>query len=312
MKILIVASYNKGRFAPFITEQAEALHNRGNDISYFGVVGKGIMGYLRSLRSLQQTIRDTHPDIIHAHYGLSGLLACLQRRVPVVVTYHGSDINNANVLPFSRIAMRLAAWNIFVSKRTVRVARPPLHRYTLLPCGVNLTDEQLLPKAEARALVGWESNNKYVLFAGAFDNAVKNAPLALATVDFYNQQHNAHCRLLELKGYSRNEVNRLMCAADALLLTSHTEGSPQVIKEALACGCPVVSVNVGDLQERLHNLSGCYLSNTYTAEELASLLAQALSFQGRTEGRKRMVADGLDNRQVAKQLQSVYNRVLHL
>lgn len=122
MKILIVASDKHGRFAPFIEEQMAALEARGIDILRYGITGKGIRGYLRELPALRRAIRQHCPDIIHAHYGLSGLLANLQRRIPVVTTYHGSDINVPSILRFSKIAMRLSAYNIFVSKRNVAIA----------------------------------------------------------------------------------------------------------------------------------------------------------------------------------------------
>jgi hypothetical protein len=80
------------------------------------------MGYLRELPALRRLIRAERPDIVHAHYGLSGLLANLQRLVPVVTTYHGSDINVPHILRLSKIAMRLSAHNIFVSARSANIA----------------------------------------------------------------------------------------------------------------------------------------------------------------------------------------------
>ena len=122
MKILIVASDKNGRFAPFIEEQMAALEARGMEVLRYGITVKGIIGYLRELPALRRMIRSVRPDLIHAHYGLSGLLANLQRMVPVVTTYHGSDINVPSILRFSKIAMRLSAHNIFVSKRNVVIA----------------------------------------------------------------------------------------------------------------------------------------------------------------------------------------------
>ena len=124
MKILIVASYNKSRFVPFIVEQAEALKVAGCDVDWFGLQGKGVKGYFKNLPALKNKIKECQPDIIHAHYGLSGLFANLQRKVPVVTTYHGSDINERKVLRFSKLAMRLSSWNIFVSQKTLRIAKP--------------------------------------------------------------------------------------------------------------------------------------------------------------------------------------------
>ena len=149
MRILVVASYNKGRFAPFIIEQADALKKQGCEINFYGLQGRGLQGYLRNLPLLKQKIREFRPDVIHAHYGLSGLFANLQRRVPVVTTYHGSDINDKKALPFSRMALCLSTWNIFVSRKTLEIAKPK-KKYTLLPCGIDLTDLQLTEKIEAR------------------------------------------------------------------------------------------------------------------------------------------------------------------
>ena len=152
-----------------------------------------------------------------------------------------------------------------------------------------------------------DEDKQYVLFAGAFDNAVKNAPLAKEAVALL---HDEKLELLELKGYSREEVTLLMCAADAFLMTSFTEGSPQVVKEALACGCPVVSVDVGAVKERLEGVAGCHVATTREPMELAELLRKALAFDGKTNGREKLLADGLDNRQVADRLVGIYKNVV--
>lgn len=306
MRILIVASYNKNRFAPFIVEQAEALNRHGCEIEYLGLQGKGIKGYLKNLPAIKRKIREVQPDVIHAHYGLSGLLANLQRRIPVVTTYHGSDINDKKALRFSNIAMRLSAWNIFVSRKTLDIAQPKKH-FSLLPCGIDLCEAQLTEKSIARQKMKLDEKKKYVLFAGAFDNAVKNAPLAQEVLALIQDDN---VELLELKGYSREEVTLLMCAADAFLMTSLTEGSPQVIKEAMACGCPIVSVDVGDVQERIEGVEGCYVATTREPQELSVLLQKAFDFQGRTKGREKIITDGLDNSQVADKLMSLYNIVV--
>lgn len=305
MRILVVASFNKGRFAPFIVEQSEVLKRTGCEIDFLGLQGKGLLGYLKNLPLLKRRIDDFKPDVIHAHYGLSGLLANLQRRVPVVVTYHGSDINDRKVLPLSKMAMRLSAWNVFVSKKTMTIARPTKN-YSLLPCGIDQMDLQQTQRLEARQRLHLDKGKKYVLFAGAFDNFVKNAPLAKDAVAFLEDDN---IELLELKGYTREEVTLLMCAADVFLMTSFNEGSPQVIKEALACGCPIVSVDVGDVGERIEGVDGCYLAKTRDATELAALLKEALLFDGKTKGRDKIIADGLDNTQVATQLMDIYKTI---
>ena len=320
MKILIVGNNKPGHFSPFVEEQARALQQQGCKVVFFGVQGKGLMGYLRCLPAFKRAIQQHQPDLIHAHYGLSGLLANLQRRVPVLTTYHGSDINVPAVRRFSKIAMRLSAHNIFVSQRNVALALSPnglitsrlKKRYTLLSCGVNLTDDQLLSRSEARKTLGIDDDAKVVLFAGAFANAVKDAPLAQEAVSFASNLSPlaSNLTLQELRGFSRAEVNCWMCAANCLLLTSKTEGSPQVIKEAMACGCPIVSVDVGDVAERVSGVEGCYVVRTREPKDIAEALQQAIAFEGKTNGRERILKMGLSNEQVAKRLIAIYQSLV--
>lgn len=303
MKILIVASYNKGYFAPFIIEQVDALRQVGCEVDCFGIVGKGIKGYLSAFNALRNKIKSFRPEIIHAHYGLSGLLANLQRSVPVVTTYHGSDINLPNVLRMSKIAMKLSAWNILVSQRNVDIARPK-KKYILLPCGVNLLNYVEEDICAIKQKLNWNPPKKYILFAGAFDNKVKNAKLAQDSVSLLE-----NAELIELKGYTREQVIALFYAVDAFLMTSFTEGSPQVVKEAMACGCPIVSVDVGDVAEVVQGLEGCYIAER-NPQDIASKLQESLSLKTRTKGRERIIELGLTNDLVAKKLVEIYEEVM--
>lgn len=303
MRVLIVARCKNGRYAPFITEQVDAIEKQGVECRYFGVDGKGIVGYLRQIPKLGKTIREFRPDIIHAHYGLCGLLANYQRRIPVVTTYHGSDINAPKVFRFSKKAIRRSRFNIFVSQKNVDIARPRKD-FALIPCGISLEDYPIIDKADARQKMGLKPSGKYVLFAGAFDNPVKNAPLAKAAMELVPD-----AELLELKGFSRPQVAALMQAVDAFLMTSFTEGSPQVVKEALACGCPIVSVDVGDVRERTEGIEGCYISER-DPENLARPIRHALDFGGRTDGRQVIENNGLSNDIIAARIISVYKSLL--
>lgn len=303
MRILIVASIKKTYYAPFIIEQANSIIALGHTIEYFGVNGSGINGYLKNLSSLKNKIKQFKPDIIHAHYGLSGLLACLQRSVPVVVTYHGSDINVKSVRVFSKIAMCLSAFNIFVSPKNVVLAKAK-KKYVLQPCGVDLQTIVSLEKTYARKQMNLSDSDKIIVFSGAFDNIVKNSALAKEAVFL---MHGV--RLIELKAYTKNEVNLLFNAADCLLMTSFTEGSPQVIKEAMASGCPIVSVDVGDVKEITSGIDGCYIA-VRSPEDIAEKLKLALNFNGKTQGRQRIIELGLDNENIAKRLISIYENIL--
>ena len=303
MRILIVARCKNGRYAPFITEQVGAMEKQGVECKYFGIDGKGIAGYLRQIPKLRKAIRDFRPDIVHAHYGLCGLLANYQRRIPVVTTYHGSDINDPRVLRLSKKCIRQSRFNIFVSQKNVDIARPQKD-FALIPCGIDLEDYPVMDKADARRQMGLNPTGKYVLFAGAFDNHIKNAPLAQAAMALIPE-----AELLELKGFSRSQVATLMQAVDAFLMTSFTEGSPQVIKEAMACGCPIVSVDVGDVRERTKGIDGCYIAGR-DPENLARSIQDALNYGGRTNGRQAIEKNGLSNDVIAARIISVYENLL--
>ena len=309
MRILVVCSHKEGypgNLAPFVREQMDAVRAKGTECDLFLVKGKGVRGYLGNFKALKRKIKSFHPDVVHAHYGLCGLLANFQRKVPVVTTYHGSDINERKARFFSKLAMRLSKWNVFVSQGIINIARPHRH-FSLIPCGVDLDELQLTGKKEARTRLQLDEAKRYVLFAGAFDNPVKGPELTREAVALL---HDGKAELLELKGYSREEVTMMMCAADVVMMTSVSEGSPQVIKEAMACGCPIVSVDVGDVKERTEGVEGCYLSATRNPDELAELLGKAMHFQDKTHGREKIGLDGLDNRLVAERLLQIYRNVL--
>lgn len=306
MRILIVANHNPRHYTTFITEQVESVRQLGVEIDYYGVHGKGIMGYLSNLSSLKAKIHEYRPDLIHAHYGLSGLLANLQREVPVVTSYHGSDIHSGGqTLFFSKLATRLSAYNIFVSKRLLEQSGYNGPNKCIISCGIDMNTFHPIDRAVARKTLGWDPNGTYVFFGGAFDNLVKNSPLAKAAVA---QIEGA--QLMEMRGYTREDVNLAMNAADCLLMTSHREGGPLVVKEAMACGTPVVAVRVGDVEETMTGVEGCYVAS-HDVKDVASCLRQALSFQGKTKGRQRIIDLGLPMEQVAEQIIQIYHIVLN-
>ena len=303
MRVLVVARCKNGKYAPFITEQVDAVQKQGVDFRFFGVDGKGILGYLRQIPKLKKAIRAFHPDLIHAHYGLCGLLANYQRRIPVVTTYHGSDINDSSVRLLSQISILSSRYNIFVSRKNIEMARPKKN-YSLIPCGINLNDYPMMDRIAAREKMELDLSGKNVLFAGAFSNSVKNVDLAEAAMTLVPE-----AKLLELKGYTRPQVAVLLQAVDVLLMTSHTEGSPQVIKEAMVCGCPIVSVDVGDVKERISGIDGCFVVPS-NAQAIAEALRKALSFEGKTKGRERVEQTGLTSTQIAARIKQVYHSIL--
>lgn len=324
MRVLVVSRYKKqyeAHVLPFVAEQFASLKDAGCEAELFLLQGN----YWKQWKALRRKIREFRPDVIHAHYGLTCLVSNMAtRRVPVVSTYHGSDINVASVRRFSKIAMRLSTWNIFVSKRNMELAGAvDGKKASLVSCGVALSNDQKQSRSEARKASGWRANDKKVLFAGAFDNGVKDPELAMDAIASLNESLHSMSRdkslnepltlndveLMELKGYTREEVNRLMCAVDCLLMTSKTEGSPQVIKEAMACGCPIVSVDVGDVAERTEGVDGCFVVKSREPREIAEALKKAIVYDGKTNGREKILEYGLSNEMIAQKIIDIYKKI---
>lgn len=301
-KILVVCSENSGRIAPFIEEQVDALKKIGLQMEIFGVRGKGIRGYLKNWKLLLQHINEFQPDIIHAHYGLSGLLANLQRKVPVVTTYHGSDINDKRIFRISKLTIRLSEHNIFVSQKNVDKAKLK-KKFSLISCGVDTSVFYPQNQEACRREMKLSKEKKYILFAGAFDNQVKNASLALNVVSTLK-----NTELIELKDYTRENVACLMNAVNACLMTSHSEGSPQFIKEAMACNCPVVSVDVGDVKELLEGVKHCYLAK-YDIQDISEKLNLLFENGERTNGKEKISNMHLDSTSIARRILEVYNSI---
>lgn len=307
MKILIVSSKNSGKISPFVKAQAESLAKLGVQIEYCLIEGKGHFGYLSNYSKLNQQIRDFSPDLIHAHYGLSGLLACCQFKVPVVITYHGSDINRHENRKYSYVASKLASENIFV--------HPDLpgkigykKEINLIPCGVDFEVFYPLDIHQVRDELGLDQEKLYILFSSSFDREVKNYPLAKKALELLEQDIN----LIELKGFEKNQVNKLMNAVDLLLVTSFSETGPLVVKEAMACNKPIVSTDVGDVRYLCKNLDGHYICDN-NPKDVSDKIIQAIDFSKNndsTKGRQRIIDLGYDIDEIAKRLLNLYKNIL--
>jgi glycosyltransferase involved in cell wall biosynthesis len=275
-------------------------------VEFFLIKGKGWLGYLKNRVGLIKKIQEFEPDIVHAHSGMSALLAGTQRMVPVVATFHGSDVNITKLRFFTRIASWLSKAQIVVSAEMKQILGNP--NLQIIPCAVDTTLFYPIDQLDAKKALGWSNDNHYVLFSSSFDNAIKNATLAKESVDAL---HDSKVLLIELKGKSRNQVVQMMNACDVALMTSLSEGSPQFVKEALACGTPVVSTRVGDVADLSSEVPGNYMVG-YDVAEIAEALRIAIQFRkshGRTNGPAIIQKRGLTPMAVAIRLMDVYKSV---
>lgn len=322
MRVLIVSRYKPnftGGIVPFVKEQGEALRSIGCEVDYFTIKGD----YLRAVRPLKAKIRAYMPDIVHAHYGLSAITAEFQYMVPVVTTFHNGETLNWYVNLLSSFFSLRAKHVIYVAQHIRDLSYFKAKNYSIIPCGVPMEQMKLIPYTEARKQLGWSSDKKYILFGGAFANTRKNYKLLREAVD---KLMIADCKLeieiVEMKGLCRAECVLRMCAVDLFALPSHSEGSPQALKEAMAVNCPCIATDIADVRELFGDEPGHWIlrnprktherwdADEHSLDEMMELLKVALAFCGRTKGRQRIEEMGLSNELVARRLKKIYEDII--
>ena len=302
----------------FIKRQAEYLRRAGVDVEVLHFRGqrrpwKYALAWFRARRRL---MFGRH-DLVHAQFGQSGLLA-LPTRLPLVVTYRGNDLlgvvgPNGKYTRSGRILQWLArmvargADAVVVVSDHMKGHLPTSVRATVLPSGLDFSLFRPVPRADARRDLGVPLDRRLVLFAGNPADARKRYGLAKQAVDWLSR--TLPSELIVAWGVPHTDMPRLMSACDVLVFTSMQEGSPNVVKEALACDLPVVSVHVGDVAERLRGIEGCELCPDERPEAIAAALARVLDRGQRIAGRQAVTH--LDETAITAQLIELYQSVLH-
>ncbi len=289
----------------------DSLAKLGIELTLFQINKRGMIGYLLHLRPLIKFIKKNKPDVIHAHYGLSGLLANFQRRIPVVTTFHGSDINDYKIYKFSFYAHKLSAASIFVGEK-MHLKMPSKKYDSVIPCAVDTKLFYPIFNIDKNTFLVFQQNCINILFTSSFKNTIKNYPLAKDACLCLERKTGKKVNLIEFSNFDRLQANLLLNSIECVLLTSFSEGSPQVIKEAMACNKPIVATNVGDIECLFGNTEGCYLTS-FDPEDVAEKIELAIEFgknKGSTKGRERIIELGLDSSTVAKKIIEVYKTVL--
>lgn len=293
--------------APFMNQQLAALEDRGVSFSTRTVPGeidagvsRGPTSYLRFFPRVISAARDGY-DLIHAHYGLTAPMALAQVTTPVVLSLWGTDLYGP-ARPITRLCAPLCDEVIVMSE----AMRSSLGRScVVIPDGVDLDLFEPADTAAARAAVGWPSDEYTVLFPYSPDRTVKDYPRARRVVDAVNDRIDQPVSLRTVSGVPHETIPTYMNAADALLLTSKREGSPNAVKEALACNLPVVALDVGDVRERLDGVTpSAVVTND---SELVTNLAHVLESEQRSNGRR--AAHEVSLERTTDAILDVYRRV---
>ncbi len=308
MNVLFVCSGNKKTgVSPIVKHQADSLVSQGIFIDFYLIQGKGTLSYLKHIFKLRKHLKSKQYQVVHAHYSLSGIVASLAGAKNIVVSLMGSDLIEKSI--FRRITKFFVKriWPVTIVKSEFMNSKTKSKRIVVLPNGVNLELFNCVDKTTARQKLGWSLEKKHILFGSSPERAEKNFDLAKKAIALLDDYDKLEIRFL--KDIDSNELYLHYSASDVLLMTSFWEGSPNVIKEAMACNLPIVSTNVGDVSWVVGQTKGCFVTE-FDEGQIAENLIKALEFSyntDRTNGRERIKQLKLDSSSVAKQLIEIYN-----
>jgi glycosyltransferase involved in cell wall biosynthesis len=321
MRILMVTPQlpgpgRPGTLAPTV-RQIESIRALGIDVQVLEVRGVKRLKYLQRLPDLRSLAASV--DLIHAHYGYCGWLARSQRSRPVIVSFMGDDLLGTpdvtgRISAFSKCVVQADRWlahavdAVIVKSAAMAGIIAPVQAH-VIPNGVDLNAFRPMDTGAAKARLGLADHQRYVLFPGRPEEPRKGFPLARAVVTETARRIGEPLELLTLGRVEPDEVPLYMNACNAMVLTSFLEGSPNVVKEALACNLPIVSVPVGDVSELLAGVGGCAICPRNIGE-LSLGLANVLQHAQPTNGRTAVKEKGLDLASVARKVVAVYVDVL--
>jgi teichuronic acid biosynthesis glycosyltransferase TuaC len=254
-------------------------------------------------------------DVVHGHYGLWCLLSRLQWTTPVVADYLGDDLlgtvkADGSYSKKGAFVVKISRW-LCRHVNAVLVKTEEMRKATsggdifVFPDGVNFDLFHPTPRSQARASLGWDQDRYYVVFANNPEIPVKNFALAQAAIDRLSQR-GITAELMVANGLPQTKVVEYINASNALILPSIAEGSPNVVREAMACNVPVVATNVGDVAKVIGHTEGCVVC-PHDPDALAAGLEIALRHIEPTTGRTDTLH--LSSSAIAKQLISVYEQI---
>lgn len=305
MKVLFISSGNSKRgISPIVKSQGESLKKIGIEVDFFKIVGKGMSGYFNNIRRLRLHLKNNKYDVVHAHYALTGFVAALARANPLVVSLMGSDIQ-VSIMKCLVSLFNKYFWHACIVKSQKMRDELSVSCDAIIPNGVDLKMFKPMDKIEALGFTGWNADEKHILFAADPRRAEKNVNLAKEAHRIVNRKDIKLHYLIDIK---HSDMPYYFNASDIVILTSRWEGSPNVIKEALACNCKIISTDVGDVRERFQDNPYCFVAEN-NAFDFANMIERALMIEESPE--TRYLVKNLDEIIVAKQLKEIYQSILN-
>ena len=271
--------------------------------------------YLQARREVQTIIKQGAFDLVHAQWGQSAVLA-LPKMKPLIVTFRGDDaygivgkrthqtVQGMILKMVSCYAARIADERIVVSQELA--SHLALSDYHVIPSGIDFNKFRPMERQEARRILKLP-DKKLVLFVGDHSNPRKRLPLIEEAVALV-QASQPDLEFVCVNNIPHQQIPLYMNACDVLILASVREGSPNVVKEALACNLPVVSTDVGDVRERINAIEGCEICEDAKPETIAAALKRVVRRAQRVDSRNTVL--DLDEHLLTQKVIDVYLNAL--
>lgn len=318
-----------GEFALFLKHDIVNADTQMNSLTNAGVIieyghfsnRRSIVGLLKAGVKIWSIARRKDISLIHVMWGsTTGLLTCIFSSKPVVISFCGSDLlGNKNADGsisisgrinrfLSQTASLISAWNITKSSQMARqLPVAAQKRTTVIPNGVDLAGFFPMDRDKACERLNWEKENKYVLFFYTEGQVVKNPDMAM---EIFRRVKNRvqHSELKIVRKVPHEDLVYYYNAADVLIITSFHEGSNNSLKEAKACNLPIVTVDVGDAEERLTFVKNCYVIRNWDIESFVDKVTEVLLSEERSNGND--LSNDVSLNHVSSQIVEVYNKIL--
>lgn len=319
LKVLFVScSGTIFKLIPFIKSQYDSLEPYVEKIDHYRIKGSGFKAYILAYKDLKKKLKNESFDIIHAHWSYSGLLCSfIKKKEKLVVSFMGNDLQGYYSKKYNLLTIRglfeillsqilLYRTDAIIVKSKKMLKWIPFYfqkKTQVIPNGVNLNRFKRIDKNDARRILEIDSGKKYILFLGNIEDANKNFQLLQKAV----MRLNIEYEILKPYPVKTEQIPYYLAAADVLAFPSKLEGSPNIIKEAIAVGCPIVATDVGDVKERIGKIKGCHISK-FDELDFAQKLAATLRYNKRIKANGHLIEISETN--IAIKIINVYNKVV--
>lgn len=323
MKVLHVAAglstEERPHYQPFIKTQIESLRREGIDCCVYDIksyISK--LEYFKSITMIRNKIKTENYDLVHAHYSYCGISAYFSSgNKPIILSLMGSDLlgtpdtkgdltfrGKIDKLISSSIAKKMS--HLIVKSEQMKKLLHVQVPISVIPNGIDFNVFKPLERIPCREKLGFEKNDFIVLFLGNQKQPVKNFNLTRKAIEIFKKECDS-IKLITPFGISQQQVIEYMNASDVLIMTSFWEGSPNVIKEAMACNLPIISTNVGDVKEVIKDAQNCFVVE-FSEDEIIKRLRIIYERKSRSDGREKI--SHLSNKVIAQRIIEIYKSSL--